>query len=256
MCAAQVRAADGPRPLAGRAGWRRNRNRGRGALLAALVISGTVTAGALGPTSAAAAESRFHFHHRRFPSPDAAVPTTGVPLPATTSATTLPAPAAPPSAPADTCIKPGWAQAVQGAPTSFTAGSDGAYVWYDPDGGWALRFTHAGPQDRLIFAGSLSVTSGQFLDLTSLSDQPRDIVALSPNKRTIYFRFVDFGLLDGLNFATHCAKAFAVKIYEGGSLLPANAVHLGSSSANPPSDPFKVARGALLSAKAKEPAAR
>jgi hypothetical protein len=258
-CAAQVRATSGPRPFAGRAGWRRNRGRGRGPVLAALVISGAVTAGALGPASAAAAESRFHSHfpHRRFPSPDAAVPTTGAPLPTTTTAmVTLPAPAAPPSAPADTCVKPGWAQAVQGAPTSFAAGSDGAYVWYDPDGGWALRFTHADPQDTQIFAGSLSVTSGQFLDLTSLSDRPRDIVALSPNKRTIYFRFVDFGVLDGLNFATHCTKAFAIRIYEGGSLLPANAVHLGSSSANPPSDPFKVARGALLSAKAKEPATK
>ena len=239
----QVLGVGSSRPPARMAARRRKRN----ALLAALVIPSTAVALTFGSAGSAAAAPRFRMPHRRMP-----VPTASAPGPSSV----LPSPGAPPPAPADTCAKPGWAQAVQGAPASFNAGSDAAYLWYDPDGGWALRFTHASAPDTQIFAGSLSVTSGQFLDLTSLSDRPRDIVALSPDKRTIYFRFVDFGILDGLNFATHCTKAFSVNIYEDGSLLPVGGVHLGSTAASPPSDPFKVTRGSLLSAKPNQPASK
>jgi hypothetical protein len=143
---------------------------------------------------------------------------------------------------------------VQGAPVSFTLGADAAYLWYDPDGGWALRFTHAGNGDKLIFAGSLSTPTGQFTDVTPVSDKGRDIVALSPDKRTIYFRFVDFGLIDGLNFATRCARVITVNVHASRGLVPANEIHLGANGTSPPGNPFKVGRGMLLSGRAKEPA--
>lgn len=222
----------------------RARHRVRTALLTAAVATGALTA-TVGAAGAAAAYPRQQSHLRHHH------PTTGTPpgpFSVTTVASTLPSPAPPPSAPADSCIKASWAQAVQGAPGVFTPGADAAYLWYDADGGWALRFTHATAQDKVIFAGSLQVASGQFTDVTAMTNRGHDIVALSANKRTIYFRFVDFGLLDGLNFATHCTKAFTVNLHASGTVVPAGRVYLGSSSANPPSDPFKVARGTLLSA--------
>jgi hypothetical protein len=145
---------------------------------------------------------------------------------------------------------------VEGTPAAFGVGTNSAYLWYDTDGGWALRFTHTGPSDKLIFAGYVRALSGQFVDVSAMSKGGTDIVAVSPDKRTIYFRFVDFGLLDGLNFATHCTRAFTVNVHAGGPILPASQIHLGATAANPPGDPFKVGRGFLLSAGAKIPASR
>ena len=228
---------------------RRARHLVRASLLTA-AFAAMAAAGTVGGAGAAAAYPHRHVHIRHH---RPAGSTTPAPFSATTTLpTALPIPLPPPSAPADSCLKAGWAQAVQGAPNSFAPGADAAYLWYDADGGWALRFTHATVQDKLIFAGSLQVASGQFTDVTAMRNQGHDIVALAPNKRTIYFRFVDFGLLDGLNFATHCTKSFTVNLHASDTLVPAGKIYLGSSSANPPSDPFKVARGTLLSAGIKQ----
>ncbi|MDA8300281.1 MAG: hypothetical protein M0005_01760 [Actinomycetota bacterium] len=230
---------------------RRARHRVRNTLLTAAFATGAV-AGTVGAAGAAAAYPHQHYRSRHHRPAGNTTPTTTLFSATTTVSGALPSPAPPPSAPADSCVKAGWALAVQGAPGSFTPGADAAYLWYDANGGWALRFTHAAVQDKVIFAGSLQVASGQFTDVSAMTSQGHDIVALSGNKRTIYFRFVDFGLLDGLNFATHCTKAFTVNIHASGTLVPAGKVYLGSSSANPPSDPFKVARGTLLSAGIKQ----
>lgn len=223
----------------------------RRASLAGLLTLGLFM-GSLSEAGAASALSRDRVRHHRTV-PTATATTTTVPS-ATTTVVSLPQPTPPPAAPADTCVKPSWDVEVEGAPAAFTLGANGAYLWYDADGGWALRFTHAGTQDKLIFAGSLSTTTGQFIDVTPVSARGRDIVALSANKRTIYFRFVDFGLLDGLNFATHCTRTFTVNVHAGVALMPTGEIHLGTTAANPPADPFKVGRGVLLSARVKPPA--
>jgi hypothetical protein len=221
------------------------------ALLASLLAASLFLLSGV-PASAASAFPRLRRHHR--PVPAAIAATTTVPGP--TTLTSLPVPMAPPAAPADECFKVSWDAAVEGAPTAFAIGANAAYLWYDADGGWALRFTHASPTSKLIFAGYVRALTGQFLDVSPMSKGGTDIVALSPDKRTIYFRFVDFGLLDGLNFATHCTRAFAVSIHAGGPLLPASQIHLGATAANPPANPFKVGRGSLLAAQAKLQAMR
>ena len=231
--------------------------------LRAAVLATALSVTLVGTVAGAASASAFprlhrHHHTSTVPVSTTTVPsaTTTVPSATTTVLTALPAPAAAPAAPADTCFKASWDPAVQGTPASFTTGVDGAYLWYDADGGWALRFTHASSQDNVIFAGSLSTASGQFIDVSPMSDQGTDIVALSLNKRTIYFRFVDFGVLDGLNFGTHCVRAFTVNIHAAGVLVPTSEVHLGASAAAPPGSPFRVTRGALLTAHAMAPATK
>ena len=59
----------------------------------------------------------------------------------TTAAQSL-VPSPPPAATPDTCVPGAWPALTEGRPTTLLAGTDGAYLWHDPDGGWALRVTH------------------------------------------------------------------------------------------------------------------
>ena len=72
-----------------------------------------------------------------------------------------------------------------------------------------------------------------------------------PAKHTILFRFVNYGMVDGLDFATHCSPAFTVKIYVEGQLASPGSVHLGQSDGNPTSNPFKIERPAARAATSK-----
>lgn len=159
----------------------------------------------------------------------------------TVSSVTLPVPAPPPAAAPDNCVKGTWPTLVQGRPSQFKAGDHGAYLWHDPDGGWALRVTHGGPHDRVVISGILS-TSGKFVDVHRVRDESNDIVALSPNRHFILFRFVNYGYVDGLNFATHCSGGFSMSLDVSGHLAPTGAIHLGANEVNPTSNPFKVER--------------
>lgn len=159
----------------------------------------------------------------------------------TTTVTSTLVPTAPPSAQPDACVPGSWPAVAEGRPTSFLAGSDGVYLWHDPDGGWALRVTHSGPHDRVIFSGSLT-TSGKFVNVQMAGGGGNDIVVVGAAKHTILFRFVNFGWVDGLDFATHCSPAFTLKIYVEGQLASTGEVHLGQSAANPTNNPFRIER--------------
>jgi hypothetical protein len=183
---------------------------------------------------------------RHFPLPiETSTTTTTVPGVTTTTGTTtaigLPLPSPPSAAPEDTCVQGAWPQAVAGRPATFLAGGDGVYLWHDPDGGWALRATHSGPHDRVIIAGTLH-TDGKFTLVHRVRDEGNDIVALSANHRTILFRFVNYGSVDGLDFATRCSTGFSASFYIEGTLAPTGAVHLGANEVNPTSNPFDIER--------------
>lgn len=168
--------------------------------------------------------------------------TTDTPAGTTTVPTTMPLPQSPPPAPEDTCAKGTWAPQYEGRPAVFLTGSDGAYLWHDADGGWALRVTHASAKVRVVFSGSLYSAAGQFIDVSQVDAGGLDIVYETGNKHTVYFRFVNTGLVDGLNFATSCAKTFTVNIHQGPRLAPVGEVYLGASAVNAPTNPFRVQR--------------
>jgi hypothetical protein len=159
----------------------------------------------------------------------------------TTTVGTMPVPAPPAPALPDSCVKGAWPSVVQGRPLSFQA-NDGVYLWDDPDGGWALRVTHTGPTDNAVISGSLT-TTGKFLDVRRMQGGAGDdIVVVGGAKHTILFRFVNYGWLDGLDFATHCSPAFSASVYVGGALASTSAVHLGESAVSPTADPFRIER--------------
>ncbi|HXW79162.1 MAG TPA: hypothetical protein VEJ84_06665 [Acidimicrobiales bacterium] len=166
----------------------------------------------------------------------------------TTTVGTMPVPAPPAPALPDNCGKGAWPSVVQGRPLSFQAG-DGVYLWDDPDGGWALRVTHTGPSDDAVISGTLT-TSGKFLDVRRMQNgDGDDIVVVGAAKHTILFRFVNYGWLDGLDFATRCSPAFTASFYIGGALASTSAVHLGEGAVSPTGNPFRVerARDAIVS---------
>jgi hypothetical protein len=166
--------------------------------------------------------------------------TTAVGSTTTTTLGGMPAPTAAIPAPADSCGKAAWPSQVQGRPQSFVA-SDGVYLWDDPDGGWALRVTHTGPQDNAVISGTLT-TNGKFADVHR-GKAGDDIIAVSGNKRTILFRFVNYGWLDGFDFATRCSGALSASFYIGGNLASTTSIHLGATASSPSTNPFKVQRG-------------
>ena len=161
---------------------------------------------------------------------------------ATTVTSTLPLPSAPTPAPQDTCVKGQWPLVAQGRPSTFRAGDDGVYLWHDPDGGWALRATHSGPHDRSVIFGTLTANSGEFVDVHRAKDEANDVVTLSPDKRTILFRFVNYGWVDGLDFATHCTTSFTAHLDMKGTVASTSAIHLGADAASPTSNPFTIER--------------
>ena len=158
----------------------------------------------------------------------------------TTTLGTMPTPTPPVPAPADTCGKGVWPAEIEGRPQLFQLG-DGVYLWNDPDGGWALRATHSGPQDTAVISGTLT-TGGKFVDVRR-GEAGDDIVAVSANKRTILFRFVNYGWVDGFDFATRCSAGFSASFYIGGNLASATSIHLGGASVSPSTNPFRVQRG-------------
>jgi hypothetical protein len=85
-------------------------------------------------------------------------------------------------------------------------------------------------------------TDGKFTLVHRVRDEGNDIVALSANHRTILFRFVNYGSVDGLDFATRCSTGFSASFYIEGTLAPTGAVHLGANEVNPTSNPFDIER--------------
>ncbi len=214
-----------------REGPRRALRRGGAAAAVAVALCSLPGVGA----PAASATTTMFLRHRR----PLATTTTTVP------ASGLPVPAPPAPAPEDTCVPGTWASA-QGAPLAYVNGIDAAYLWHDADGGWALRVTHSGPRSKAVFSGSLTATTGQFVNVGASPGTGNDIVYLSADKRTVLFRFVNFGALDGLDFATHCTRAIVVHLRLGAANLGPAHVFVGTTGTHPPKDPFRVARSARL----------
>ena len=207
-------AVKGP-PQAGKAG-----NTRRHATPAALVLTACLAVAGAGATASTASAR--------------AVTTT-------TNPATPPAPVAPARAPPDNCVKGQWPSIIEGRPGSFQASAEGAYLWHDPNGAWALRVTHAGAHGGDVFSGALT-TAGQFVDVRRTQGGQDDIVVVSRDRHTILFRFVNFGWVDGIDFTTRCAQGFATSIYIGGQLASTASVHLGSAESQPAGNPFTTER--------------
>jgi hypothetical protein len=138
-----------------------------------------------------------------------------------------------------TCTDGHWPRSVQGRPTLFHAGARaGDYIWHDANG-WHVRVTHA-TSTRFVFSGR--IVSSAPLDAAPVKLEGRDYVALSADRKTITYRLVNYGGIDGFNFRTACARSLSFLGYMNGAKLPVTRIWLGYYNVHPLQNPFTVTR--------------
>ena len=137
-----------------------------------------------------------------------------------------------------------WPAYVQGRPDGFDPRDDGVYLWHNPTGGWGLRVSHPllpGKADRVVFSGTIT-SAGQIGHVVRVKDEKDDVVRVGPQDHTLYFRFVNFGGVDGVDFTTTCTPGLRVDLKTDASSMQTKFVHLGDKKVNPGSDPFRIRR--------------
>lgn len=145
------------------------------------------------------------------------------------------------SATTNTCdVKP-WETSVNGRPANFNDHRKGGdYLWHDR-AGFHLRVTHK-RSDKRVYSGAITAST-KIVSLRRVKFERRDKVWLSADHKTLYFRFVNHGWIDGINFRTACATTLTVSSLKvGTTALPASRVYLGRHHTHPASVPFTVSR--------------
>ena len=152
----------------------------------------------------------------------AATPTTG----AATATTT-------------TCDEGRWPAAAQGQPWMFKAGaSAGDYLWHNGTG-WHLRITHPGSA-RIVFTGT--IVSNTALSVTSYKFESGDSFTLSADHKTLTYRVVNHGRIDGLDFRTACATRLWIRGSMAGHRLALWRIRIGHAGRHPLQNPFVILR--------------
>lgn len=158
---------------------------------------------------------------------------TGLVLPATAAAAE-PAP----STPAPDCVGR-WPAAVQGKPSTLQAGAKGGdYIWHDSKG-WHIRVTHKGTR-KVTFTGK--IVSSAPMTVTPARLEKRDTWTLSADKKTLTYKFYNYGHVDGLDFKTDCAARLSFRGSMSGEKLPTSRIWIGNDNRHPLSNRFVVVR--------------
>jgi hypothetical protein len=143
------------------------------------------------------------------------------------------------SATATNCTTGVWPSSVQGRPLTFRAGATGGeYLWHDLYG-WHVRVTHPG-SGRVVFTGV--VVSSAPLAATPVKLEPSDVVTVSTDRKTITFRLVNFGGIDGFDFRTACATSLGFGVRADGIRLPTWRIFIGRYDRHPLENPFAIRR--------------
>jgi len=138
-----------------------------------------------------------------------------------------------------TCDEGRWPARVQGQPATFAAGARaGDYIWHDANG-WHLRFTHPGTT-RAIFSGT--IVSNAPLAVKGYRLESGDSFSLSADRKTLTYRFTNYGRIDGLDVRTACASRMAFKGLMAGLKLPVGRIWVGRAGNHPLQNPFVVLR--------------
>ena len=150
--------------------------------------------------------------------------------------TTTPAPT-PTSSPTPSCAAlPSY---VEGRPAHLhVLGATGDYLWHD-NNGWHLRVTHR-TKTRMVFRGVITVSAP--MTFHRVRDEQRDKVTLVNDGKTLVFRFVNHGGIDGVDFTDNCASTMKLALGLNGHRLGVNRIYIGAHSARPPHDPFVISR--------------
>ena len=132
---------------------------------------------------------------------------------------------------------PAWTQGQPAGINPLTAA--GVYMWHDGTG-WHIRVTHRTDSLR-TFSGQL-ISSGTFVNVTSVKLEAGDAFAVSPNHHTVSFLFTNYGHVDGLDFMTHCAPSITFAFQSDGVTVPPHKITIGHGGSHPATDPFTISR--------------
>ena len=137
------------------------------------------------------------------------------------------------------CGEGRWPARVQGQPVSFRAGARaGDYLWHNTYG-WHLRATHPG-SGRVVFSGT--IVSNAPLTVTPYHLESSDVYTLSADRKTLTYRFANYGRIDGFDFRTACATRLWVRSSMNGSRLPIGRIWIGRAGRHPLQNPFVIRR--------------
>ena len=137
------------------------------------------------------------------------------------------------------CTDGHWPSSVQGRPLTFHAGATGGeYLWHDLYG-WHVRVTHPGT-GRVIYTGA--VVASAPLDAMPVKLEKADVDTVSSDHRTITFRLVNYGGIDGFDFRTACAQSVGFGVRADGVRLPTWRIFIGRYDRHPLENPFVIGR--------------
>jgi hypothetical protein len=137
------------------------------------------------------------------------------------------------------CTNGHWPASVQGVPTTFKAGARaGDYIWHDSKG-WHVRVTHPGSKG-IVFSGTIHSTAP--LDANPVKLEKSDWIAVSADRKTITYRFTNYGHIDGFDFTTSCAKGLSFRGLMTGHRLGIGHIWIGHNGLHPLENPFVVRR--------------
>ena len=128
---------------------------------------------------------------------------------------------------------------VMGSPDVKAGQALGVYLWHGSNG-YSLRATHPGSK-KVVISGRLNASTG-FSHVTAVRLEKADSLVLSPDHKTLTFRFTNYGYIDGVNFAADCSRLIRVKIRINDAVASPRQVKLGKHRANPTSNPFTIER--------------
>ncbi len=136
------------------------------------------------------------------------------------------------------CTAGHWPASVQGRPWLHAGSRAGDYIWHDA-AGWHLRVTHPGTR-AVVFSGT--IRSDEALTVKGVRLESQDSFTVSSDKKTVTYRFVNHGRVDGLDFRTDCAKHLSFGGRMNGHRLPVGRIWIGHRAHHPLQNPFTVRR--------------
>jgi hypothetical protein len=140
--------------------------------------------------------------------------------------------------PAATCDAGHWPASVQGRPTFHAGSRAGDRIWHDSTG-WHLRVTHPGTK-AVVFSGT--IRSDAALTVKGARLESQDSFTLSADQKSVTYRFVNHGQIDGLDFTTDCAKHLSFAGRMNGHRLVIGRIWIGHRGHHPLQNPFAVRR--------------
>ena len=114
-------------------------------------------------------------------------------------------------------------------------------MWHD-SGNWHIRVTHRTNNLR-SFSGQL-VTAGTFAAVHAVHLEKSDQFQMSKDKHTITFFFKNYGAIDGVDFATHCAPSIKFALQSDGHTSPPSKIVIGQERHAPVERPVRDRPGA------------